>query len=242
MLTCFCRVVEGVIERLLDWAHKALEKSSNQPVLPHAVIALNAASYDGGEERWSVEDATRTLLEDFKGTLPSNKTFQQLATFWKKHRRVNTVEELIHCYYSSIHVVRIPTHGRPNKIKDQVEKLSKVIRESSKEARDRKKNIRMLLDAGEFQSYLQRAFDHFTYSLQTPFDFVQASFAHDPIPPDFGGNMMKVALLLKKFIGNGQTIFKELSYLVASCIMLDAARTKKGRTTEPCERILADSR
>ena len=87
----------------------------------------------------------------------------------------------------------------------------------------------MLLDAEEMQPYLQNAFDHFACNLDTPFDFVQASFSYSPIPLDFGGNILKLAINLMEIWKNkadGRTIFVELSYMVASCIMLDSVRHK----------------
>ncbi len=87
----------------------------------------------------------------------------------------------------------------------------------------------MLLDAEELQSYLHVAFDHFANTLATPFDFVQASFSNSPIPLDFGGNILKLAINLMEVWEDrvdGRTIFEELSYMVASCIMFDAARHK----------------
>jgi predicted acylesterase/phospholipase RssA len=93
----------------------------------------------------------------------------------------------------------------------------------------------MLLDAEELQPYLQTAFDHFACHLDTPFDFVQASFANSPIPLDFGGNILKLAINLMEVWrnkANGRTLFVELSYMVASCIMLDSARNKIRGTAE----------
>lgn len=87
----------------------------------------------------------------------------------------------------------------------------------------------MLLDAEDLQSYLQSAFDHFARSLDHPFDFVQASFSNSPIPLDFGGNILKLAINLMRVWKNRiniEFIFQELSYMVASCIMLDSARKK----------------
>jgi len=87
----------------------------------------------------------------------------------------------------------------------------------------------MLLDAEELQPYLQTAFDHFACNLDTPFDFVQASFSNSPIPQDFGGNILKLAINPMDVWQNkadGRTIFVELSYMVASCIMLDSVRHK----------------
>jgi hypothetical protein len=85
----------------------------------------------------------------------------------------------------------------------------------------------MLIDANELQPYLQAAFDHFACDLDTPFDFVQAAFINSPIPLDFGGNILKLAINLMdawQNIADGPIIFTELSYMVASCIMLDSAR------------------
>jgi hypothetical protein len=85
----------------------------------------------------------------------------------------------------------------------------------------------MLLDADELQPYLQFAFDHFACDLDTPFDFVQASFVNSPIPSDFGGNILKLAINMMDVwenVASGPILFTELSYMVASCIMLDSAR------------------
>ncbi|KAK4629215.1 Calcium-independent phospholipase A2-gamma [Fulvia fulva] len=224
------RVIEGVLERLIDWAQAALEKSSNQPVLPHAIIALNASEYDIDQDLGDVDFATQSLLESMSRTVFHNATFKKYAQFWRERdRQIETVEHLLLSYYSSIRVVRIPTNGRPNLIQGQVEKLWEGIHWASKHARERKADLRMLLDADEFQPYLQVAFDHFAENLNTPFDFVQASFSHSPIPHDFGGNILKLAIQVMECwmdIAKGHTIFEEFSFLVASCIMLDAARNR----------------
>lgn len=125
--------------------------------------------------------------------------------------------------------MRVPTRGRPNLIKDQIEKLYTNIQEACVSGRRRKSELRMLLDADELQHYLHFAFDHFACNLDTPFDFVQASFINSPIPPTFGGNILKLAINLMEVWENevdGKTLFVELSYMVASCIMLDSARHK----------------
>ena len=132
--------------------------------------------------------------------------------------------------------MRIPTVGRPNLISAQIDKLSCEIRDASKTARENKADLRMLLDADEFEPYLQTAFDHFAETLNTPFDFVQASFTNSPIPNTFEGNILKVAIEVMecwKDKASGASIFEELSYIVASCIMLDTARySVKGKEAE----------
>ncbi|EMC99209.1 hypothetical protein BAUCODRAFT_146182 [Baudoinia panamericana UAMH 10762] len=225
------RAIERVLERLVDWAQAALEKSSNQPVLPHAIIALNACENDIPVELWDVDTATSRLLADMSRTVHQNATFKKHAEFWRvRDRQIDSVQDLLHAYYRSVRVVRIPTNGRPKLIDEQVMKFSEGIQQASNEARDKKAELRMLFDADEFQPYLQEAFDHFAKDLNTPFDFVQASLKNSPIPSDFGGNILKLALQIMhrwKNLAKGDTIFEEMSYVVASCIMLDAARTGK---------------
>ncbi len=222
--------MESVFERLLDWAAAALEKSSNQPVLPHAIIVLNASENNIDPELWDVTTATTRHLESLSRTVFQNATFKKYAQFWRERgRQIETVEDLLHSYYRSVRLVRIPTKGRPNLIKAQVKKLYRNIELGCDLAREKKSELRMLLDADELQPYLQYAFDHFARDLDSPFDFVQASFTNSPIPLNFGGNILKLAINMMEVWGNeidGPTIFSEISYMVASCIMLDSARSK----------------
>lgn len=225
------RVIEGVFERLLDWASAALETSSNQPVLPCAIIALNATEVNIDEELWDVEYATTELLESLSQTVQRNPSFQKYAEFWTaRNKQITTLEQLVLCYYSSIKIVRIPAAGRPKLIQEQVEKLYYAIDEGCKLTRERKRTLRMLLDSAELQSYLQCAFDHFAQTLDIAFDFVQASFINNPIPFDFGGNILRLALSIMERMTpkNGRPdpkdVFQELSTMVASCIMLDSVR------------------
>ncbi|SMQ51120.1 unnamed protein product [Zymoseptoria tritici ST99CH_3D7] len=224
------RTIEGVVERLVDWAQKALEESSNQPVLPHVIIALNAAENDIPEEQWDVDRATISLMASVAGAVENNQTLKRHAKFWKdRDRQVGSVEQLVLSYYSSVRVVRIPTDGIPNLIQGQVKKLSAEISKSCQAAREKKAELRMLLNADELEPYLQVAFDHFAKNLDEPFDFVQAAFTNSPIPNDFGGNILKLAIQVMNSwaeLQRGPFIFEELSFVIASCIMLNLARNR----------------
>lgn len=124
---------------------------------------------------------------------------------------------------------------------EQIEKLYQSTITACVASRAARHQLRMLLDVEDFQNYLQNAFNHFASSLEFPFDFVQASFRNSPIPPDFGGNILKLALsimdiwkdLIDASLIKASAIFSEISYMVASCIMFDAARNKnKGMSQE----------
>jgi hypothetical protein len=122
--------------------------------------------------------------------------------------------------------VRIPAEGRPKLIQEQTQKLYAEVSMGCQKSRERKESLRMLLDAEELQSYLQCAFDHFARTLDVAFDFVQASFFNSPIPLNFGGNILKLAINMMKLkeYTTARSIFDKLSNMVASCIMQDSVR------------------
>ena len=226
----YSRKIEKTFEKLVEWAAAALEKSSNQPALPHAVVVLNASENDIDEALWDCDKATKKILASLSDTVFHNAVFHKHANFWRdRDRKIRTLNQLLHAYYASIKIIHVPTKGRPNLIQEQIIKLYSAITQACDLSRKRKAEGRMLLDADELQSYLQYAFDHFARDLNTPFDFVQASFVNSPIPLNFGGNILKLAIIIMdtwKNEVNGYLIFKELSYMVVSCIMLDSARSK----------------
>ncbi|KAI1367159.1 hypothetical protein F5Y08DRAFT_350010 [Xylaria arbuscula] len=233
------RVIEHVFERLVQWAVAAIETSSNQPVLPHAIIALNASEHDVDDKRWDVLNTTDSILNDLGHTVNHNVTFMKWAQFWRERgKAINTLVDLILCYYSSIQIIRLPAEGRPRLMKQQVGKLYDATLTACISARCARYQARMLLDVEDLNNYLQEAFNHYSNTLESPFDFVQASSRNSPIPPDFGGNILKLALDVMKIPKperqtDARRIFSELSYMVASCIMLDSARhNNKGSASQ----------
>jgi len=82
-----------------------LETACNQPILPHAIIILNASQNDIDPKLWEVDFATKSLLDSLSATVNQNATFAQYAKFWRERGRViENVEELMTCYYSSVRV------------------------------------------------------------------------------------------------------------------------------------------
>jgi hypothetical protein len=204
-----------------------MEKSLNQPTLPHAVIALNATDMEVDPREWDTEHATSVLMSTVAGAIHRDSTYRALADYWvEQGRRINTMKDLLECYYSSITVVRIPIKGRYMKIDAQIEKLHKVITSRSLDSFRAKRRSRMLSNSEELNIYLQCAFDHFSQNLDAPFNFMDVAFRINPIPLDFGGNILKLAVAIRnsKRFADPRNIFKELSYMVASCVMLDCSR------------------
>ncbi|KAI9849895.1 MAG: hypothetical protein M1837_000109 [Sclerophora amabilis] len=220
-----------VLQKLLDWASASIEKSLNQPALPHAIVVLNATDTSIDPSQWDVRTATRKLLSVVEKAIDRDPAIAEYAEHWRiRGKDIKSTEELIRCYYSSFAVVRVPVKGRYMLINEKIEKLQWEIGNRSSLAHNTKKRLRTLSNADELQTYLQMGFDHFSKNLDLPFDFVEHSWKNNPIPQDFGGNILRLALAIKDRptatfqTPSGPRIFQQLSHMVASCVMLDYVR------------------
>ncbi|KAK8015171.1 hypothetical protein PG990_008467 [Apiospora arundinis] len=215
-----------VLEKLLRWGQSSIDKSVNQPTLPHAVIVLNATD-QANEKEWDVSEATRLFLEGVRDAVNLDPQLKEYVQTWHP-RQIKTTEELLGCYYASITVVRVPVPPRFMLIDTQVGKLFDVIQKNCEASHIAKKQARMLATADQLQMYLHAAYDHFALNLYEPFDFVKETLKHSPISRDFGGNILKLALLIKEHhswtIGSTKLIFDQLGNMVAHCVFLEAVR------------------
>jgi len=150
------------------------------------------------------------------------------AQYWRaKGREILTAEQLLLCYYSSVSVVGIPRKGRYALLNEQVAKLNAQIKRRCDGSRQTKKRSRLTLNAEELQAALSVGFDHFSRSLDEPFDFMETLFKLNPTSNDFGGNVLRLALAIRKSKmtgASGPEIFQHLGPMVASCVMLDYVR------------------
>jgi hypothetical protein len=102
------RVVESVFSLLLDWAAAALESASNQPILPAAIIALNATEGTIDDEAWDVQTSTENLLKSLASTVKENSTFKKHVDFWScRGKPIDNLEDLVLSYFSSIEVCEL---------------------------------------------------------------------------------------------------------------------------------------
>jgi len=75
------RTIESVVEQLIVWASTALEKSTNQPVLPHVIIALNATENAIDPQQWDVDFATTDLLNIASKSIFTKPSFRKYIEF-----------------------------------------------------------------------------------------------------------------------------------------------------------------
>lgn len=231
----------AVLTKLLEWGVAALEKSINQPALPHCIVAVNGTDPSVDDREWDVNYATQSLLTSVHGALDYVEgvpRFRELAEHWRAlGKHIYTVEDLILRYYSSFKVVRIPSKPRYMTINEQIGKLHDVIKSNCEESFRTKRKARMLVNADELNVYLQSGFDHFTTHLDIPFNFMQISLLRNPIPNDFGGHILQLCSTISSQQPNHQPgrvtwMFEKLSVMLASCVLLDCARFRKGRVDE----------
>ncbi|KAF6832216.1 hypothetical protein CPLU01_06315 [Colletotrichum plurivorum] len=227
-----------VLDKLLEWGSASIDKSLNQPALPHAIIALNATD-NVDDEEWDIESATKRLLDDISDAIYREPRFQEQAQLWRDTgRTIKSTKDLLYCYYASISVIRIPSRGRYMLMDTQMEKLFQLINKRCQWSLMTKKQLRMLATADKLQIYLRAAYDHFARDLSTPFDFIKEALKHNPIPQDFGGNILDLAISISQNSkdiaqkgGTTERIFEKMVPMISSCIMLDSVRQNLLGTT-----------
>lgn len=243
-----------VLPKLLRWGAASIDKSLNQPVLPHAILVLNATEPNIDEKEWDVQTATELLMSDIHGAIVREPVLQEYVQQWRQQGRViSSTKELLECYYASISVVRIPYKGSYMLMNEQAGKLTDLIRDRANVSHQRKRRVRMLATPEKMQFYLHAAFDHFTQDLDTPFDFIKETLKHSPISRNFEGNILNLALAVRDRASNvqirskGENIFRAMVPIIASCVMFDtvrqnllgtASRLLDDRYAKPCAAAL----
>lgn len=213
----------------MSWGAASIDKSVNQPTLPHAVIVLNATE-DVDDKEWDINTATRLLMDDIRSAIRQVPQVEEYARFWRENgRTISSTHDLLKCYYASISVVRVPSRGRYMLMDEQVQKLFELIQRKCEESLLNKKRLRMLATAEKLQIYLQAAFDHFAQNLTVPFDFIKEALKHNPVPRDLGGNILKLALFMQSSSPDqdhyeATDVFTTMSPMLASCFHLDSVR------------------
>ena len=216
------------MEQLLHWAHASSARSRNKPSKPYAIIALNASENPADDVEWDEKYATASLLESTTSGIEKNATFKHFVGIWRSRGKyIFGMKDLLECYYGTVQVVRLPAKGRLALLDTQRHQLHRVIVEGCQKSQQIKADCQMLPDADDLQNYLQSAFDHFSYSLDKPFDFVIASLNNNPIPVRLPNNIVSLCSDIFKRCEQPPTekLFATVTGVVSSCIMLDAARS-----------------
>lgn len=203
---------------------------------------LNATDVGVDQRDWETKFATDNLLSSVRGAFDHHTGVPELKehkrTWERRGKRIDTIKDLILCYYSSFEVLRIPVKGRYMLIQQQITKLHHAIQDGCDDSFWVRRMARMLPNSDELSVYLQAAFDHFTTDLDIPFNFVEVSLRSNSIPVDFGSHILQLATYVQRVTKKQPAwVFKRLSVIVASSIFLDCIRYRKGDVVPFIERL-----
>jgi hypothetical protein len=230
-----CRTFQQrALLRLLKWG-RVLETSVNQTALPHAIIVVNISNIGVASETWDVCHSTNQLLGAVQNSLSEEPYLKALKRHWRhRGRKIKSVSDLIHCYYSSFKVVHIPGEGRPNLLLSQIDKLRAEMVSCCEESYHAKRRARMLLKWDELEIFMHAAFDLFSTNLETPFNFIEVSLKTNPIPKTIGGNILQLAIAMQRKSPKTKSarVFAALSNVAASCVLLNCVRYQKGKSSQ----------
>ncbi|KAI8631062.1 FabD/lysophospholipase-like protein [Xylariaceae sp. FL1651] len=188
-----------VLDKLVHWGATSLGTSLNQPVLPHAVIVLNATDHVDGVE-WEPDKTTEILMTTIRDAINREPALQKYVQAWNEHgKKISSTKQLLECYYATITVIRIPSRGSYSLMGTQVEKLNNIIKTRCADSYITKKRVRLLADAERMQVYLQSAYDQLAISIKD--NSINETLRND-----------------------ASQIFLKIAPMVASCVMFDAAR------------------
>jgi hypothetical protein len=233
------------LKQLVDWAAKSIDKSINQPILPHLIIVVNASDTNIDDALWDTEKATQHLLGDYA------QSIQEVEEL-RKHRAqleaelnitITSTEALLYYFYSSVAVVRIPNKSRLMQIDNQVGKLHDLIISKCAQSYASKKKDRMLLNAEKLPQYVNAAYDHFSRDITKAFNFAGEALRQTPLPQGLSDHILN--LMLSLYVDHGQAtknadaLLDRLSLPIASCFMLAATRDKLQGQSSSIEHYLS---
>ena len=218
---------------LVEWADNSIEKSVGQPILPHLVVVLNATELSIDESQWDVKETTKRFLHDFKKAFESLpiEVLERVSSWSSSGKNVETTEELLEFYYSSVSIVRVPAKGNCMLMHEQVGKLYRQIAIKCNDSHYMKGKLQMLANGDDLQSYLHTAFDNFANDLKAPFDFIETGRMLSPVDSSFRKKILKFAIVTKDCATRSRDdlegILGYVSVLVSSSLMLDKERKSR---------------
>lgn len=211
-------------------------------MLPHLIVVNNTVEYGDSSTLWQVGPATDQVLNNVRDSFRTIHRLKSYAAFWRRRgKTIDSTLDLILCYYSSFKIVSIPrADQRTALMLRQLNCLRAQIKDCCEASHASRSQARMLCTSSELGMFIQAAFDHFSQTLARPFDFIEASLRIHPIPRHIGGNMLQLAIEMQAKFSEPIRIFKQMSKLIASCILLDCVRTgRKGRKSISHSQVFA---
>lgn len=231
------RALERDIVRLLEWANSVRTSAVNRALLPHLVVVLNLSEPDSSQRAdqssfWDPEVTTATILNEHQNALFDNETIRKhRITLERLGTRVQTLEELLNYFYSSVQFIRLPNGKDCARLSRQLQLLHSMINCTSSSAQEAKRCAKMRLPSEDLNLFFRLAFDHYSTKLDIPFSFLETIFSLHPLPNKLASNyfdIMRAAKIADERAGRPAAEFCDVIVpTICSSIALDAFRTWK---------------
>ncbi len=210
---------------MIELGINALEKSTNQPVLPHAILVLNdnESSFPGG---------TRSLKNEVIAFIQRPSTWDadlsRLKDVWvRRGKSVNTLRDLLDCYFSSVEVHEMP-RSKCSRMYEQSNRLYDAIANRCAEIYQTKRELRMSLDSKDLAKYMSHAVAHFASTKEAPLDFNEAKLHGLDTPSEISPHLLDFASQLQAHFPDlgGLEILEKLGEMTALSYNLHNIRSR----------------
>ncbi|KAH6635987.1 hypothetical protein F5144DRAFT_644463, partial [Chaetomium tenue] len=235
------RTLEKVVaDHLIPWAARSMYSSLNQAAQPHVVIIINDVDFTLPKEEWDHKTSTKKYLESL-GT--SFHNYRELTSIVQGlpptvAAGIRTHADLLKHYYSSVtfrsmnNNNNIPQKTYLMRMDAQLRALYGVIKDRCSQSHRRKEESRALLKAERLERVLAAAFDHFSQGNEKPFNFLQESLWHSPLPGGLQDNFLRFFRAFQRSVKGTSTeaqhdavqLFKQMASILVSQIFLDTER------------------
>ncbi|KAK2598082.1 hypothetical protein QQS21_005793 [Conoideocrella luteorostrata] len=185
------RQMRSVLENVLKWAHTSHSAAVNRFILPHIIVVVNQCDVRWGKE-WNPEKTTENILKGYNTLEQDEDSYFTTAAqrFREFGIEIDCLEDLLQQSYSSIRFIRIPNSTKGLPLAGQLRVLHGMIENCTRESQDQKATKGMKLDSSSLDHFFRLAFNHYSTDLITPFNFLEALFATQPLPDSLSGRIL----------------------------------------------------
>ena len=226
---------------LVDWARNAHDLTTNQGVKPGLLYIINQDNHSDFTKWANVQWATQTIMEKLR----TSKRFSQEKKEWEdRGATVNTAEQLLRCYYSSVRVIFIPefipTSPRceADALKAQYEALYAEICHLSRQSADQRKRVRVLFDLESLARHSAQVLELLAKDYNRSVDLHGLADTFQIYPNNFKAHVLNFLSRYQEsqpednktghtVIGNEISVIKKTLRYIAVCIAGEVARNPR---------------
>ncbi|KAH8880770.1 hypothetical protein GQ53DRAFT_848627 [Thozetella sp. PMI_491] len=226
--------VGKILEKLVRWSQKAETSSVNRSSLPSLVVVINQCD-PARIKKWGSDETTTQILEENKYLMNESETIRnrmnELSNLNLPH---GSIKAILENSYAAVQFLRLPTAHNVSRLRSQFQELHAIIDSLAKTVQNNKKESNMLLSTEQLHHLYQLTFDHFSKSMTSPFDFMEAFFTVHHSPAELSGNFFELLQATFKAVKHGNKTSNRQAYaeqlveaavpLICSTIAMDSRR------------------